>query len=99
MMNEIQGSKINIICLETEAFYTLIDRVVDHIKAEYNVEIDNWIDEWEAMKLLRISSKTTLQKYRDERRIKFSQPSRKVILYDRQSIIDYLTKHSKSPKK
>ena len=90
-------SSLNVICLESEAFYALVDNVINRIKAESGLAIDNWIDEHEAMALLRISSKTTLQKYRDERRIKFTQPSRKVILYDRESIFQYLDKNAINP--
>lgn len=90
-------SSLNIICLESDAFYSLVDEVINRIKAEQGIEINRWIDEHEAMKLLRISSKTTLQKYRDERRIGYSQPSRKVIVYDRNSILNYLEKSSKKP--
>ena len=49
-----------------------------------------WIDEKEAMKMLRISSKTTFQKYRDEGGIDFRRISAKLILYRRQSILDYI---------
>jgi predicted site-specific integrase-resolvase len=42
-----------------------------------------------------ISSKTTLQKFRDEGRIRFAQPDRKIILYDRDSINEYLEKNAK----
>ena len=44
------------------------------------------------MKKLRIKSKATLQKMRDEGVIKFSQPEKKIILYDADSINDYLEK-------
>ena len=53
-----------------------------------------WINEKEAMELLSISSRTTLQKYRDEGRIRFTQPSKKVILYDRESILAFLDNHA-----
>ena len=86
---------IDIICLETKAFYALIDKVVDHIKAKNEISEDIWIDEYEAMKMLRISSKSTLQKYRDERRIRFSQPSKKIIVYDKNSIHEYIQKNVK----
>lgn len=91
------STAINIICLETDAFKALVDEVVNRVRAEHGIEVDKWIDEFEAMKMLRISSKTTLQKYRDERRIKFTQPSRKVILYDRESINEYLEKNVVKP--
>lgn len=43
---------------------------------------DKWISREEAMQKLRITSKTTLQKLRDEGKIRFSQPEKKIILYD-----------------
>ena len=42
------------------------------------------------MTMLRIKSKTTLQKLRDEGKIRYTQPEKKIVLYDRQSIEDYL---------
>ncbi|MEP7218857.1 MAG: helix-turn-helix domain-containing protein [Bacteroidota bacterium] len=46
------------------------------------------------MRLLNIKSRTTLQKLRDEGKIRFSQPQKKIILYDRDSIEAYLQKHA-----
>ena len=48
------------------------------------------MDGAETMSILKISSKTTLQKLRDEGKIRFSQPQKKVILYDRNSINEYI---------
>ncbi len=89
------GSRLNIICLETEAFYALVDEVVDHVKGQLQAPKERWIDDTEAMSMLKINSKTTLQKYRDEGVIRYSQPSKKVILYDRESILAFLEKHAK----
>lgn len=47
------------------------------------------------MRLLNIKSKTTLQKLRDEGRIRYTQPEKKIILYDRDSIDAYLENNSK----
>ena len=47
------------------------------------------------MEILGIKSKGTLQKLRDEGKIRFSQPEKKIILYDRESIEQYLEKHAK----
>lgn len=47
------------------------------------------------MTKLRIKSKTTLQRLRDEGHIRFTQPDRKTILYDTDSINGYLEKHAK----
>lgn len=85
---------MEVICLETPAFYKLIEHVVELIKEKNNITEDRWISGEEAMRLLRVSSKTTLQKLRNEGRIRFSQPERKIILYDVNSIYEFLEKNS-----
>jgi hypothetical protein len=87
---------MQVICLEDEAFYALIDKVVTRAKEQHNIREDKWISGEEAMHKLRISSKTTLQKLRDEGKIRFSQPERKIILYDNDSIIAYLEQHARN---
>jgi hypothetical protein len=86
---------MEVICLQDEAFYMLINEVVERIKEKNNSKEDKWISGTEAMQKLRIKSKTTLQKLRDEGRIRFSQPDKKIILYDVDSIQEYLSKHSR----
>jgi hypothetical protein len=56
---------------------------------------DKWNSGPEAMAKLRIKSKATLQKMRDERVIRFSQPEKKIILYDTDSINEYLGKNAR----
>jgi hypothetical protein len=85
---------MEVICLEDSAFYVLIERVIDRIKEKPDSNTNKWISGEEAMKMLRISSKTTLQKLRDEGKIRFSQPERKIILYDTESINEYLNKNA-----
>lgn len=87
---------MNIICLEEEAFYKLIEQVVARIKQQHKIVEDKWVSSEEAMRKLRITSKTTLQKLRDEGKIKFSQPEKKIILYDSESINAYLDKYAKN---
>lgn len=86
---------MEVICLEDRAFFELINEVVERIKENHNVKSDRWISSDEAMQKLRITSKTTLQKWRDEGKIRFSQPEKKVILYDVESIEDFLNKNAK----
>ncbi len=69
---------MQIICLEDAAFYTLIDKVVNWVKEQHNIKEDKWISGEEAMRKLRISNKTTLQKLRDEGKIRFGQPEKKL---------------------
>lgn len=87
---------MQVICIEDTAFYALMEQVVKRVKEQHEIKEDKWISGEEAMKKLRISSKTTLQKLRDEGRIRFSQPEKRVILYDVESIYQYLEKHAKN---
>lgn len=87
---------MNIITIEEEAFFKLIETTLQ--KLNVNAIPDRWINQEEAMRLLNIKSKTTLQKLRDEGKVRFSQPiSQKTILYDRNSILDLIEKHAKEP--
>ena len=83
---------MNVICLEEQAFYELVEQVVQRLSDKLNKPLERWVDGEEAMRLLRCKS-TKLQNLRDNHEIVFSQPSRKIILYDRESIEDYLEKH------
>ncbi len=85
---------MEVICLEDKAFYALIKQVVAQLKDESAKE--KWINDEQAMELLNVKSKTTMQKLRDEGKIRFSQPQKKIILYDRDSITEYLDKNAKA---
>lgn len=85
---------MEVICLEDEAFYALVESVLKRIKDKEGKKEDKWISTEEAMNKLRIKSKTTLQKLRDEGAIRFSHPEKRIILYDTDSINEYLNKHS-----
>ncbi len=91
------GTNLPIICLESEAFKALIREVTNQIRKEELVQLDPWIDEKEAMRLLRITSKTTFQKYRESGDIDHRRISSKHIVYRRQSILDFIEQSAKSP--
>ena len=86
---------MNVICLEDQAFYAVLDKVILYIKDNHGQKEDKWISDDEAMKMLRITSRTTLQKFRDQGKIRFSQPEKKIILYDRESIEEFLNRNSR----
>ncbi len=86
---------MEVICLEDKAFYALVDEVVGRVLAKQSQKEDRWITEDIAMKKLNVKSKTTMQTYRNEGRIRYSQPDKRIILYDVNSIYEYLDKHSK----
>ncbi len=71
---------MQVICLEETAYYALLDKVMDYVKQKHEIKQDKWISGEEAMKMLRIKSKTTLQKLRDEGQIRYSQPEKKIVL-------------------
>lgn len=83
---------MEVICFEDRAFFAMIDKLEAYIDSKKPTPVhgDRWISGTEAMNMLRIKSKTTLQKLRDEGKIRYTQPEKKIVLYDRQSIADYL---------
>ncbi len=87
---------MEVICLETKAFYALVEEVVKRIRDKEQIQQDKWLNTEDAMELLKIRSKTTLQKLRDEGKIRYSQPQKKIILYDRDSILAYLDKNAQN---
>lgn len=87
---------MQVICLEDNALYALVEQVVARLKETHGEEKEKWISDEQAMQLLNIKSKTTLQKLRDEGKIRFSQPQKKIILYDRDSIDTYLQQHARN---
>ena len=81
--------------MEDETFYRMVDEAIRRIRAELSKPNDEWIDGDEVMKILKITSRTTLQKFRDEGKIRYSQPEKKIILYYRPSVIEFIEKHAK----
>lgn len=86
---------MQVVCLQEEAFYALFVKVIEHVEEKRKNTPDKWIDGAEPMRELKIKSTTTLQKLRDEGKIRFSQPQKKIILYDRDSIMVYIEEHAR----
>jgi hypothetical protein len=90
--------ELKVITLEEEAFWQLFNKMVDEVKKQYGEQaLSRWVDTAEAMDILKIKSKTTLQELRDSGQIRFSQPMKKHILYDRESILAYIDRHAREP--
>ncbi len=87
------STKVPIICLESETFKSLVKELVKEIRED---ELDPFVNEKEAMRLLRITSKTTFQKYRDSGKIDYRIVSGKKYLYRRRSIIDFIENSPKT---
>lgn len=88
---------MQVICLEEEAFYTLLDKSIEYLESKRQNAPRKWIGEGEAVSMLDGVSKSTLQRMRNNGDIGYTQPTRKIILYDRDSINEYLEKNAKKP--
>ena len=87
---------MEVICLQEEAFYALLEQVVARLNAARpEAPFSKWMSPEQAMQMLNITSRTTLQKFRDTGRIRYTQPEKRIILYDRDSILEYLDLNAK----
>jgi len=85
----------NLIMITEKNFFELIDKVVSYLEQAQGKEAEEiWINSDSAKKMLGIKSDTKLFTLRSNGLIEFSQPSRKIILYKRESLLKYLEKHS-----
>lgn len=84
---------MKVICIESEAFHNLMDEVVERLLEKHGKKPDKWISVEECMSMLKITSKTTIQKLKNEGSIRFSQPMKKLTLFDRDSVLEYLEKN------
>ncbi len=86
---------MELIIFEKEAYWKHINEILKRLKDSQKEE-KKWIDEAEAMEILGVRSKSQLWKLRSNGKIRYSQPSRKIIRYDQQSILKYLNDHAKN---
>ena len=57
---------MNVISMEEKAFFVLLEQAVQKLSAKYGpIKMDKWISGEEAMRILRITSKTTLSNLRN----------------------------------
>ena len=82
---------MEVICIETEAFIHLSKK----LREKYEQKNRKWMQAEKLMRLLGIKPKSTLQKLRNEGKIRYTQIGKKIILYDRESIEQYLEKQAK----
>ena len=86
---------MNVICLEDQAFYSLVEIVVARLKDSLNTKEDRWISGEEAMKMLVSQAKPLFKNLGMKGKIRFSQPEKKIILYDVHSIEEYLNTNTR----
>lgn len=89
---------MEVICFEDKAFFALIEKLYSRLKEQdTKPEEPKWISADKALELLDVTHKTTLLRLRNEGKIRFTQPKKKIILYDRDSINEYLEDNSTKP--
>ncbi|WP_459211994.1 hypothetical protein [Aquimarina rhabdastrellae] len=80
-----------VIVFEEEAFFKMLEEVVSYVsKLKQLQPKPEWISEEELKQLLNIRSKSQIWKLRTENKIVYSQPSKKLILYSRKSVENYI---------
>jgi hypothetical protein len=85
----------NFIIIKESNLLDLAGKLITHFEKLHGKERKEvWMDSDEAKKLLGIKSDTTLFNLRSKGFIEYSQPSRKLILYKRDSILAHLEKFS-----
>lgn len=90
------GGDMEVIVIESKAFQELLNQLVERLQPTEK-ELNKWIDGKEAMEILHINSKSTLQKMRDNGEIEFSKINDRTILYNRFSIEEFIeSKKSKT---
>jgi uncharacterized NAD(P)/FAD-binding protein YdhS len=88
---------MDVIVLSSEAYKMMlaeIKKTVRETVKEVAHPKSDWIGEKEAMDLLGVKSKTTLQNLRDSQEFKFSRHGR-IIRYSNKSILEFLERNSK----
>lgn len=88
---------MEVISIEEQSFYELLDKLYERFEEKHGKQESEWVDEAEAMKILNIRSKSTLSSYRNQDLIRFSQQSRKLILYYKPSLLSFIESHANIP--
>lgn len=86
----------NLIMITDKNLIELVQRTISHLeKLQGNKKHkERWVDGETAKKRMGVKSDTTLQRFRDEGKIRFAKISKKIIMYDSISIDDFLESNS-----
>jgi len=88
---------MDVIVISSEAYKMLVSEIKKTVREtvhEVAHPKSDWIGEKEALDLLGVKSKTTLQNLRDSQEFKFSKHGR-IIRYSNKSILEFLERNSK----
>lgn len=73
----------------------LADILYTRIEKRLSAYQDKWLDLSQVKALLRVSSSSTIQDLRDSGQLRFSKINSRTILYDRDSVLEYIERHIK----
>jgi hypothetical protein len=92
----MENANARFIIIDEPTFFELLDQLYTRLKGN-NEKTARWISGDEVMRMLNISSPTTMQKLRDDfsSGIIVSQLSKKLFLYDRESVEQYIANHKR----
>lgn len=91
MDKSIHGKPLLVV--DQDSLRLLLEELLQSIPIQISEK--EWITLEETMEMLNLKSKTSIQKLRDKGEIEFTQPMKKIILYRRSSVLEYLEKHSR----
>ena len=79
-MNNLKlNENMQFVMMETTAFEEIINQVIATVKTKMKAQPSDWIHEADAKKILGVSSKSTMQIFRNEDRIRYAMVTNKNI--------------------
>lgn len=94
MKNTELKENMQFVMMDTTAFDEIISQVINTVKAKMKTKPVDWIGEGEAMKLLGVSSKSTMFRFRTNNKIVYSKVTQKNLMYSKASVLRYLESKS-----
>lgn len=79
----------NFIILKEDNYQRVLDKTLEYLEEKISPSHPRWVTPDQAMKMLNIGV-STLQKLRNEGKVVYSKISNKNIMYEYQSILDFL---------
>ncbi len=92
-MKEDLNNMRTLILSDEETFFKLLEKFYQQLKSKE--EVEEFLSEQETMKLLNITSKSTLFRYRSTG-LGFYQIGKRVILYKKSEVIEFIEQHKVS---
>jgi len=73
----------------------LAQRLAELLREKIDIPKEEWISEQEVMTITGIKSKGAIMKLRQQGKVRYVQPFKRIIMYDKNSVFEFLSKHVK----